>query len=50
MDTSYHKTLPKKEFVSGIAEVIKYGIIGSKTFLKWLNTNAESILMKKNLV
>ncbi len=48
MDTSYHKTLPKKEFVSGIAEVIKYGIIGSKTFLKWLNTNAESILMKKN--
>jgi len=37
IDTSYLKTLPQKEYISGLSEVVKYGAIGDKVFLKWLN-------------
>ena len=46
IDINYLKTLPMKEFVSGLAEVIKYGIIGKKSFLSWINKNADLILNK----
>ncbi|MDD2840682.1 MAG: 3-dehydroquinate synthase [Rickettsiales bacterium] len=36
IDTSVLKTLPKREYVSGLAEVIKYGIIYDKIFFKYL--------------
>ncbi|MEC7833116.1 MAG: 3-dehydroquinate synthase [Pseudomonadota bacterium] len=44
IDTSFLSTLPKKQFISGLAEVVKYGIISNKPFLKWLNKNCSRIL------
>ena len=38
-DISLLKTLPKREILSGYAEVIKYGLIMDKKFLNWLIKN-----------
>lgn len=37
-------TLPKQEFLAGLAEVVKYGMIRDRTFFDFLSTNAEGIL------
>ena len=37
------KTLPAREFSAGMAEVIKYGILGDNTFFNWLESHVESI-------
>ncbi len=34
-------TLPKREFVSGLAEVVKYGIIRDREFFCWLEDHRE---------
>ncbi|WNC68830.1 3-dehydroquinate synthase [Thalassotalea nanhaiensis] len=39
-------TLPVREFNAGLAEVIKYGILGDKVFFDWLNTNKAAIKAK----
>ena len=39
IDTSVLKSLPKREFLAGMAEVIKYGLIKNKTFFNFLNNN-----------
>lgn len=44
MDLSLLKTLPKREYLSGLAEVLKYGFILSDEFLIWLEANREKIL------
>lgn len=44
IDISYLKTLPQKEYISGLSEVVKYGAIGDRAFLRWLNTNSKLIL------
>jgi len=36
-------TLPVREFNAGMAEVIKYGILGDHTFFEWLEDNIELI-------
>ena len=41
----FYKTLPQREYVSGMAEVIKYGFI-DKNFYKWLEVNREAISTK----
>ena len=46
IDTSYLKTLPQKEYISGLSEVVKYGAIGNNVFLKWLNKNSKLILAR----
>ncbi len=38
------KSLPKREFRAGFAEVIKYGLIKDKTFFSWLENEYENIL------
>ncbi|MDX2218841.1 MAG: 3-dehydroquinate synthase [Burkholderiales bacterium] len=38
-DTDTLKTLPERELVAGIAEVIKYGLIRDAHFLTWLEGN-----------
>ena len=43
-DTLFLKTLPKRELISGYAEVIKYGIIYDKKFFYWLNKNVNKLL------
>ena len=47
VDTNFLQTLPKKEFISGLAEVVKYGAIGNITFLKWLYKESENISQRK---
>ncbi len=37
-------TLPNEEFISGMAEVIKYGVIWDAAFFEYLDTNREKIL------
>lgn len=46
INTSVLKTLPEKEFRSGMGEVIKHGIINDNDFFDFLYYNADSI---KNL-
>jgi len=36
-------TLPQREFSAGMAEVIKYGILGDNAFFKWLEDNCQAI-------
>lgn len=43
INTSTLKTLPKREFSAGMAEVIKYGIIRDAAFLDFLEDNADAI-------
>ena len=43
-DLSLFKTLARKEFVSGIAEVIKYGAIWDKEFLNYLKDHMTELL------
>ncbi len=37
-------TLPRREFVSGFAEIIKYGVIFDAEFFSWLEANAARLL------
>ena len=46
IDTSYLTTLPNREYISGLAEVVKYGVINNPMFLRWLNKNTKSILKR----
>lgn len=41
----FYKTLPLREFISGMAEVVKYAFI-SKDFYIWLESNHQKILDK----
>ena len=47
IDIIFLKTLSNKQFISGLAEVIKYGAIGNASFLKWLNKKSANILKRK---
>ncbi len=44
IDITVLKTLPEREFKSGMAEVIKYGLIKDKKFFSFLNKNNKNIL------
>jgi 3-dehydroquinate synthase len=44
MDIDVLKTLPKEEFLSGMAEVIKYGVIWDGSFFDYLDTHRDKIL------
>lgn len=44
MNLSTLKSLPKEQFSSGMAEVIKYGYIKEVSFYQWLKTNHDGIL------
>lgn len=39
-------SLPEREFLAGLAEVIKYGLITDLEFFDWLENNAELILAR----
>jgi len=43
IDPSLLKTLPKREFLSGLAEVVKYGIIYDRDLFNYLEENVERI-------
>lgn len=40
-------TLPEAEYLSGMAEVVKYGVIYDGEFFKWLEDNRTAILKKE---
>lgn len=42
---NFLQSLPKKELISGMAEVIKYGIILDANFFSWLENNIKPIFM-----
>jgi 3-dehydroquinate synthase len=43
IDIDSLKTLPEREFNAGMAEVIKYGILGDKAFFHWLEDSTNLI-------
>jgi len=46
IDTDNLNTLPDRELSSGLAEVIKYGLIRDLPFLEWLEHNLERLLAR----
>ncbi|MGB9149051.1 MAG: 3-dehydroquinate synthase [Burkholderiales bacterium] len=45
-DINTLNTLPDRELSAGLAEVIKYGLLGDEKFFKWLEDNIESLLTR----
>lgn len=48
MSTDTLKSLSEKEYLSGMGEVIKHGLIKDKSFYQWLKDNSEKILAREN--
>ena len=46
IDTDLLRTLPERQFRSGIAEVIKYGVIADAELFAYLEQNMEKLLQK----
>ena len=46
IDTKTLLSLSDREFLSGYAEVVKYGIINDREFFYWLDKNLEAILQR----
>jgi 3-dehydroquinate synthase len=47
IDIGTLQTLPGREYQSGLAEVVKYGVILDADFFVWLEINAEAILRRE---
>ena len=47
-DTSFLRSLPKKELICGYAEILKHSIIKDKKFFNWLKKNTKNIFLKKS--
>jgi 3-dehydroquinate synthase len=45
-DIATLNTLPEREFCSGLAEVIKYGLIQDAEFFEWLESNLDLIMKR----
>ncbi|GAB4347672.1 MAG: 3-dehydroquinate synthase [Gammaproteobacteria bacterium] len=45
-DTETLRTLDNRQLSAGIAEIIKYGLIGDKEFFEWLEDNIENLVRK----
>jgi len=45
-DTDTLGTLPDRELRAGLAEVIKYGLIGDESFLAWIEANLDRLLAR----
>ena len=49
-DSKTLDTLPKREFISGIAEIIKYGLIRDHVFFEWLEKNMARLLAREHKI
>jgi len=47
IDTSFLATLPDREYRSGLAEVVKYGVILDAELFAWLEQNADAVLARE---
>ncbi|MDR9454498.1 MAG: 3-dehydroquinate synthase [Spiribacter sp.] len=45
-DLDVLETLPDREFRAGMAEVIKYALLGDREFLDWLEANLEAVMAR----
>jgi len=43
IDTGTLNTLPDREFMAGLAEIIKYGLLGDAELFAWLETNMAAL-------
>lgn len=43
IDVDTLQTLPEREYRSGLAEIIKYGLINDKDFFYWLDSNMQEL-------
>ena len=46
-DTQTMGTLPERSYLSGLAEVVKYGVIDDAEFFAWLETNATHLVARE---
>lgn len=46
IDTETLNTLPEREYISGLAEVVKYGVILDAEFFEYLGVHADNILLR----
>ena len=44
IDTHVLTTLPPKELSAGVAEVIKYGLLGDEPFYQWIESHIEKLM------
>jgi len=44
IDTDTLATLPRREISAGLAEVVKYALLGDETFLEWIEANAAGLV------
>jgi 3-dehydroquinate synthase len=47
IDVDTLDTLPNREFSAGMAEVIKYGLLGNENFLYFIEKNVDSLMNKE---
>lgn len=45
-DVDVLSTLPEREYRSGLAEVVKYGLIADSEFFEWLEQNVPALLAR----
>ncbi|MCO8121884.1 3-dehydroquinate synthase [Stieleria sp. TO1_6] len=45
-DTQSMETLPERSYLSGLAEVVKYGVIDDPPFFDWLAANASALVAR----
>ena len=48
IDTATLATLPRREYLAGIAEVLKYGVIYDAGFFEWLDDNLAGLLARES--
>ncbi|MEO1617177.1 MAG: 3-dehydroquinate synthase [Planctomycetota bacterium] len=46
IDTATMTTLPDRSYLSGLAEVVKYGVIDDAAFFAWLSDNAQRLAQR----
>ena len=46
IDTNTLDTLPEREYLAGLAEIIKYGLLGDADFFDWIEQNLDGLLRK----
>lgn len=46
IDTDSLNTLPQREYLAGLAEVVKYGLIRDRDFFNWLASNMDRLLQR----
>lgn len=46
VDLEFLLSLPQRDYIAGLAEVVKYALISNKVFFEWLMTHVQQILAK----